>query len=78
MCRWRRAIGRKRASDAAAPAMKTISCTANPAPARATIAAGTAASAIGPRKKLSVKISPTARAPAAIIHQTQSSMRGRS
>ena len=36
-------------------------------------AASAAAIAIGPRKKPSVAISPTASTPAAIIHQTQSS-----
>ena len=54
--------------------MKTIHWIASPPPASATIAAVTAATEIGPRKKLSVKISPTASAPAAIIHQTHSSI----
>jgi hypothetical protein len=56
--------------------MNTIHCTASPPPTSATTAAATAATAIGPRKKPIVAISPTARTPAAIIHQTHSSMRG--
>ena len=72
--RWRRAIGRSTTSDASDIAMKTIHWAATPPPASATIAAATAATATGPRKKPSVRISPTAITPAAIIHMTHSSM----
>src|SRR5207237_7141673 len=69
MCRWRRAIGRRKASDAMAVAMKTISSTPTPAPTAATAAASTAASATGPRKKRpGVRISPIA-SPTATIAQ---------
>src|SRR5437867_513511 len=72
MCRL--AIGRRIPTEAIEATMKTIHWAAAPPPAAATIAAITAAMAIGPRKKATVTISPTASAPAAIIHQTQSSI----
>src|SRR5919202_2550595 len=72
MCRWRRAIGRRKARDAMAAAMKTISATPTPAPAAATAAASTAASATGPRKKSpGVRISPIASPTATIAQITQ-------
>ena len=58
--------------------VNTIHWSATPPPASATIAAVTAATAIGPRKKPSVSISPTASTPAAIIHSTHSSIATRS
>jgi SPFH domain / Band 7 family len=72
--RWRRAIGRRTATDAPDIAMNTIHWSATPPPASATIAAVTAAIATGPRKKPRVTISPTANTPAASIHQTHSSI----
>ena len=54
--------------------MNTIHCAASPLPATATTAVAAAAMATGPRKKPSVRISPTAITPAAIIHKTHSSM----
>ena len=58
--------GRSAAARAASPseaAMNTIQLAASPPPASDTMAASTAAIAIGPRKKPIVKISPTASAP---------------
>src|SRR5919202_2631722 len=72
MCRWRRAIGRRKASDAIAAAMKTTGPPPAPAPAPAPAAASTAASATGPRKKSpGVRISPTASPTATIAQITQ-------
>src|SRR5205085_1455457 len=71
-CRCARAIGRRTASDASAPAMNTINWIAAPAPRAATTAAATAATATGPRKnRPGVKISPIARPAATIAQMTQ-------
>ena len=78
VCRWRRATGRSTRSEEMAATLKTTHWSAAPPPTSATMAASTAASATGPMKKPSVKISPTASAPAAIIQRTHSSMSRRS
>ena len=68
---WRRATGRRIASEATEQTMKTIIEPTVPAPSRAATAAATAASATGPRKKSpGVNSSPT---PSATATSTQTS-----
>ena len=64
--------GRPTASEASDPTTKEPTWSSAEPPNPATAAASKAASAIGPRKKLNVKISPAASAAAAMIQIAQS------
>src|SRR5579871_5196932 len=67
-----RAIGRRKASEASAPTMKTTVSSQSAPPSAAARAAATAASATGPRKNIpGVKISPTASATATRAQTSQ-------
>ena len=73
---WRRATGRRNASDAIEQTMKTTNAPIVPAPSRSATAAAPAASATGPRKNSpGVRISPTASATANTTHRTQPTTR---
>src|SRR6266545_4002150 len=75
ICRWARAIGRTIASVASDPRMKTSTCSHAAPPRMATMPAGTAASATGPRKKSpGVASSPSASRTATIAQITQPAM----
>ena len=69
---WRRAIGRRNASDAIEQTRKTMNEPIAPAPSREATAATRAASATGPRKNSpGVTTSPIARATAATTQMIQ-------